>query len=173
MDVTTIVVALVGLFSVAVTAIGAPMLLARQLNKQHQEERQEDWDREDLVAKRLEQAGKELRDGVDEVARKAEEATTAVDAKMDALALNVEKVHELVNSNVTNEQRRALVLALSNVTQMELLIDANRKLGTSPTVKVLASLEAAKSSVEELQASLLERERQQGIVNDMDKEEDQ
>jgi len=138
---TTVTIALLGFLGLIVTAIGAPMLLARQLNAQRREEKKEDWAREDKVAAKAAEAATLLVASNERAAQSAEEANGKLDV-----------IHTLVNSNMTAAMEAQLVALQGQLVMMNRLAEI-----TDPTVDEAAAIKAVQGQIAELTATLKDR----------------
>jgi len=134
-------VALLGFLGLIVTAIGAPMLLARQLNNARREEKELDWAREDEVASKAAVVADTLIVSNERAARSAEQANGKLDV-----------IHTLVNSNMTAAMEAQLVALQGQLVMMMRLAEI-----ADPTVNEAAAIKAVQGQIAELTATLRDR----------------
>lgn len=134
-----IVAALGTLAGVAGTTFG-PMLLNRQLYRQRSEERKEDWARQDRAAK-------DLRDRTELVAVRLEEEAAATRAQLGA-------IHLLVNSNLTEAERRELEARIDALEARKAVVQMKRAHGDNPTADEIDEMRIMQKRIDALTLSL-------------------
>ncbi len=138
---TAVWIALLGFAGLIVTAIGAPMLLAHQLNGARLKEKQEDWAREDAVAAKAEEAARLLVASNERAATSSEQANNKLDI-----------IHTLVNSNMTSAMEAQLVALQGQLVMMNRLAEIE-----DPTIDEAAAIKAVIAQIAELTAALSDR----------------
>ena len=135
---------------VIVTAIGSPAVLAiisSWLNtRARRSDKKLDWEREDKVAQKAEEAATLLLASNKVVAKTAE----ITNGKLDV-------IHVLVNSNMTAAMQAQLIALKGQLILMHRVTDLNRQAGTSQTKDELAAIGAVDAQILELSASLKDR----------------
>ena len=151
-------------FFVAASTAISPMIMAWLTNRNRRLERMEDYARQDLVAERADKVA-------EAAAKKAAEAANLLLAANErvaetAIATNqkLDVIHTLVNSNMTAALQSEFEATSRELSMMREVIDLKRIGGHEPTIASLAAIEATEIKLQELEAVLADRARQQQIV---------
>lgn len=143
---------------IPILGVVSPLLIARQINKNARETKELDWEREDIVAEKAAEAARlvverqlALDAKTDEVARLVATSTTTTNDQL-------EKIHGLVNSQLTQAVRSELAATRDTLALMSELIANHRASGIEPSVEVLASFKGRESKIAELEETLRVRE---------------
>ena len=150
---------------IPVLGVVSPLLIAWQINGNTRRTKQLDWDREDEVALRAEKVAKQAAEAAklvvdrqdvldkktDEVARQVASQTTIVNDQL-------EKIHGLVNSQMTAAIRSELAATKDTLALMSELIENHKKSGIEPTMQVMAAFSGRESKIAELEETLRIRE---------------
>lgn len=116
------------------------------------------------TADRLLASQQETKAAAEEVARVAAESQTATDAKLNEISNATDRVHDLVNSDMTAARREALEQTRLTLTAVEKLVSMARDAGRAPEPVDLRAIEDAKTRIDELEAILADRLNQLRIV---------
>jgi hypothetical protein len=149
----TVIVAAV----VAVSSTVGPMLVAMVQSRNRRKEKEQDYARQDAVAKLLVErqdaaAGKAAEAAQLLAVNTAEVAATALESKK-----TLDTIHTLVNSNLTASMQAEFNATVREAAMMQEVIDLKRAAGVEPTIETLATLESTKSRISELSAALADR----------------
>jgi hypothetical protein len=90
------------LYVALVVAVIGPFLLAWLTGRQRRQEKQQEWVRQDLVAKRLEDRQIDIDKGLKEVAKQAKKNAESTDSQLH-------EIHTLVNSDMTAARQGELI----------------------------------------------------------------
>jgi len=147
MDLGTLLVA-------TIVAIIAPVVLKLLDNRQRINEKLQDYARQDLVAERVavaaEQAAVAARLLVRDNARVAELAasTSAIMLeRLEALQNQIDRIHTLVNSNLTEAQQRELDATRTMLTMMKEVLSLKDASGIPPTVGAIALIDSVAARI--------------------------
>ena len=150
---------------IPILGVVSPLLIARQINKAAHDSKQDDWDRQDIVAERAEAVAKQAAEAAslvierqheldvktDEVARRVEMSTNMTNTQL-------EKIHGLVNSQMTQALRSELAATKDTLALMSELIVNNKKNNIEPTTQVLDAVANREAKITELEENLRVRE---------------
>jgi hypothetical protein len=117
-------------------------------------EKQEDYDRQDLVAARAEKAAKMLEDSQAAIV----DAVSNTDGKLDA-------IHTLVNSHLTGALQAELGATEREVEKMRMVVTLKKQAGAEPSAGALAAIKSTEERIEELRQIIKERLEQTVIAN--------
>jgi len=134
-------------------------------------EKDQDYAREDAVAKQAAEAARLLVERQDAMASKAAEAarllavnTAAVTETAHVAAESAQRtsdkldvIHILVNSNMTAAMQAELDATVREAAMIQEVMDLKMAAGTQPAVEALAALESARKKIGELGAALKDR----------------
>lgn len=144
---------------VVIAAVVGPLLLSMLNNRQALAREERSNERQDAVATKAAEAADLLAEAqaetikkTDEVARVAAETTSVIGEKLGV-------IHDLVNSNVTALKQSELDGAKRELVMMQRLIDLPRN--GPPVVDDLATLEATRTRILDLESELATRQTQQ------------
>ena len=122
-----------------IVAVIGPALLSWLTGRQRRAERREDYERQDAVAAKVEEA-----------------AQAAADAAAST-GEQLQQIHTLVNSNMTAEMQARLVATQGQLVLMRRVLELNEEAGQRPTQDELAAIDAIILLVTELEAALADR----------------
>jgi DNA anti-recombination protein RmuC len=149
---------------VAASSTFGPVLVAMVQSRNRRKEKEQDYARQDAVAKQAAEAARLLVERQDAAAGKAAEAANLLavnTAKVAATAQEAKKtldtIHTLVNSNLTASMQAEFNATVREAAMMQEVIDLKRAAGVEPTIETLATLESTKSRISELNAALADR----------------
>lgn len=156
---------------VAVPAFASPLLMAWLTNRNASKSKEEDYARQDEVARKAEKAANALAIKTDEAARLLKEnnkvvAATAAQSQeqLKAISAVTNTIHTLVNSGFTAALQAELdsrEIALTMTTEVVAMREAQ---GQKPSVASLAAIESMRSRITELKATLTERQKQTELM---------
>jgi len=124
---------------VAVSSILGPLLLSYLTNRQRRAEKDEDYARQD------------------EVARKAQAAADKVAEVAKSQGAKLDQIHVLVNSNMTASMQGELDAYKSNLVLLEEISSLRKAAGQDPSPTTMAVIESTKKKISELDAQLADR----------------
>jgi len=165
-EVTTLLAGLAGLAgsaeittlaAVLVTSLISPAVLAYLTNRSRSADKKLDWEREDKVAAKAEEAAKLLLQSNKAVAKIAADNT-------EKMLFGLERIHTLVNSDMTaarSEQRDQARLTLAGLRK---IIRLDEDAGREPSQDDLDAIEAAEKTIKKLDIILADRLAQQRKV---------
>ena len=150
---------------IPILGVVSPLLIARQINRAAHNAKQEDWERQDVVAERAEAVARQaaeaaalvierqhqLDEKTDEVARQVASSTNVTNTQL-------EKIHGLVNSQMTQAIRSELGATKDTLALMSELIVNNKKNNIEPTSQVLDAVRNREAKIAELEENLRVRE---------------
>jgi len=116
------------------------------------------------VAAEARQTVRESRIRTDEVARLAEQTALGVTQQLNVLGEGVERVHKLVNSDMTAARRDELIGAKKMLEALLRNVELQQVAGIEPSQEDLALIEATRARIDELEAILADRLVQQRAV---------
>jgi uncharacterized membrane protein YhiD involved in acid resistance len=150
-----------GAASVAAVAPIASLLVTWMIRSR---EKKVDWERQDKVAAKAEDAATAVRQRQEAVAAQvAEAARLLLEAQAETSRQNAEtqgklnQIHTLVNSNLTREMQDRLIALMGQVYLTKEIIRVNQMNNIEPNDETKASLRNLEAVVAGLQASLAER----------------
>jgi len=171
------------------TSFFAPLLMAVITNRSRRAEKEQDYARQDTVARQAAEAARLLSEQqkisiikTEEVAKQAAEAAKILSeqqAKTSARAEEVaellsrnttttnnklEVIHTLVNSNLTSSMQSEHDATRRELAMMLEVIELKKVAGLVPSIETLAEVEATKIKIAELSARLADRTAQQAKV---------
>lgn len=144
-----VIVVTIGFLSLIVTAIMAPMLLARQINRRDEDIRQEDRAERADVAAQAAEAARLLVESNKRIEQATEDGTRVTVGK-----LNV--IHTLVNSNMTASMNGELNMTKALIVSLKVNV-ANEQAKGMVTDGALLEIAALEAKVRDLEISLSER----------------
>jgi hypothetical protein len=183
MDATQVLTIMVSLFGVLVVGVGIPLLLLSrtethrredliEVARQHREDRDAEWRRQDEVALRAQKAAEDLAASQKRIADQAAEAATLLLANNERVAANqletsgkLETIHELVNSTLTHAMQSEFEAVGRELSVMREILELRRSGGQEPTQAALAAIAATETKLAELDAALADRAAAQARVN--------
>jgi hypothetical protein len=135
-------------------------------------EKQQDWDRQDLVADRAAKAAKDLLESQVLLAKQQADAaallvinTQSVTAQLKVIDAGQQINHLLLNSEKTAGMKRELVAEQRTVALLTELAALHRSMGHEPTPETLAAIETSRATIRNLAAELDERAEQQKLAD--------
>jgi hypothetical protein len=157
--------------AIMVAVIG-PTLLTWLQGRQHAADRREDWERQDLVAERLQQRNEEVAARAHDVAIQTQHAAQlllannkAVDAATRATNTKLDVIHTLVNSNMTAALQGELDSTRANLVTLRELIGLRVAQGQEPDDDARAALAALEEKVGRLASNLQDRVEQTKVAD--------
>jgi hypothetical protein len=144
-----------------IVAVLGPMAQQWRASRSRRKEKEQDWAREDLVAKRAADAAKAVAD--------AATALLASNASQAKTLRSIEKVSKntetLVNQNLTDANVKALLASEVAVSALDGLIAVQRRVGNSVDPERLTQVAELKATVAGLKDNLTGRAAAQAIVD--------
>jgi hypothetical protein len=148
-----------------IVAVGA-IIQIHVNGQQRSRDKQEDWERQDIVANRLTARQ-------DAIAAQAREAASLLVANNRVVAETAAQtqgqltvIHDLVNSTMTEAKQSELVALRGQLVLMGRVMALNEEQGITPTDEDRAALDAIDARVAEVQAIVDDRVHQQQIIDD-------
>ena len=117
-------------------------------------EKQEDYERQDLVAKRAENAARALEKSQAVIA----DAVAGTDGKLNA-------IHTLVNSHLTGALQAELGATEREVEMMRMVVTLKKQVGAKPSATALDAIKSTDERIKELRQIIKERLEQTVIAN--------
>lgn len=139
------------IFTALIVSVFAPLILAWSTARHQRQSKQQDWDRQDVLSKRAEDAVRataaELKasnaviaakvDGVaataDVVAVRVDEVAVAAEVAQAETHSQLDQIHTLVNSELFEAQRRELAATEAQLVAMREVVDLRQAGGVEPT----------------------------------------
>jgi hypothetical protein len=145
---------------VAISTAAQLVLTSRAKRK----EKDQDYAREDAVAKQAAEAARLLVERQDAMASKAAEAARLLAVNTEAVAKTAQRtsdkldvIHTLVNSNMTAAMQAELDATVREAAMIQEVMDLKKTSGVDPTVEALAALKSARNKIAELTSTLTDR----------------
>lgn len=135
------------------TAFTAPLYLARRIDRQHREDRDADWARQDMVAAQAAEAAELLLQNQRAVANSTAETNSQLHV-----------IHTLVNSNMTAAMQAEVDATNREEVMMREVMALNTAAGREITPVALAALSKTQAKIAELEAALADRLKQTNIA---------
>jgi hypothetical protein len=177
-------------FVALIVSVFAPLILAWVTGRQQRMSKQQDWDRQDALAKRAEDAAAALAERTAAALRKSQEdAAAAVSRVSDRLAANqaevmrrgdevarlaaksqaetntqLKQIHTLVNSDMTAARQEELNQTRQALDALQRIIARDYEDERAPSEADLAAVVEKEARIEELTAILADRRVQQLVV---------
>jgi hypothetical protein len=123
--VVTLVVSVAGVIFASVTA---PLILAHRTERIHRADQLADYQRQDLVA----QAARDATVAAQQAARTAQDQAQDASVKLDDLSAQTQRIHTLVNSDMTAARQEELDQAESLIVVLQRVIQLDRDKGVMP-----------------------------------------
>jgi hypothetical protein len=153
-------------------SVTAPLIVVYLTARQRHREKQQDYDRQDEVARRAEDVARAAQG----VAKQAAEAATllvdsnervAVAAREQAKVTNgkLDAIHTLVNSNMSAAMQSELDATVRDLAMMREVIALRATAGREPTAEILSAVSATEDRIAELRAVLADRAQQTEIAD--------
>jgi hypothetical protein len=169
---------------IPILGVASPLLLAGLVAKNNRDSKQQDWDRQDIVAERAEKVALDaahtaelvverqhsLDQKTDEVARLVASSTTTTNEQLTAQNKKLEEIHVLVNSQMTEALRSELGATMDTLAWMSELMDVRKNDGSPPTKSMLEAYASRELKATELKDKLRVRE-EADVVSKMVKAE--
>ncbi len=147
--------AFIAAFSGVVTAVIAPVVISMIAVRAHRIEKEDDWRRQDEVARRAAEASRAILQSNQDL----HETTNENSAKLDRAAEATAVIHTLVNSSMTEAKKSELRALKAQVRLMEEMKDFRRTL--TPPVEITAEgqaeLDGILAQIHELEIQLQAR----------------
>jgi CRISPR/Cas system CMR subunit Cmr4 (Cas7 group RAMP superfamily) len=148
--IVTLVVSVAGVIFASVTA---PLILAHRTERMHREDQLEQYRREDKVAAAAAAAAA----AAQAAARLAQQQALEAATKMDDLSAQTQRIHTLVNSDMTAARQEELDQAESLIVVLERVIALAKDRVVLPDPSDLDALERTKRRRDQLEAILADR----------------
>lgn len=149
---------------VAVPAMLSPLLLSWLNNRNTQQAREQDWARQDEVAKRAAETSHKMLARQDAATAALETASRATDLARQETYSQLSAIHTLVNSNMTAALQAELDSTKRELVALREIMELKAAAGQEPSVEALAVIETAERRIAELDALLAERQRKDEIA---------
>jgi hypothetical protein len=159
-----------------VSGLVGPLLLARLTDKQRRADKLQDWARQDRVAAQAAKAAQLLLERQDAVAAQAAEAAQLLLAANERVAAQsadafaatqaqLGQIHLLVNSNLTEAQRRELEATVAMLVTMKEVVDLKQQGGIEPSPEALAAIRNTQERVDALTRDLNNKVQQTRVAD--------
>lgn len=133
-----------------------PLLLALLTGRQRRKEKEQDYKRQDEVARRVEKVAKKAATAAGRVSTVA---TTLV-ASNSETNKKLDVIHTLVNSNMTKAMQGELDANIVTLASLKELIELKKAAGKEPTKEALSAIETVEKNIHELKLSMTDRAKQ-------------
>ncbi len=137
-----------------VVSVIAPVIQSHFVNRARRYEKKLDWQRQDEVAAKAEEAAKLLLAANELVAENA----NVINGKLD-------QIHTLVNSNMTAAMKAELEATVQKLVLMRKIVDRDRADDIKVLPEALKAIRDVEEKIEELTATLNDRLRQTAIAD--------
>lgn len=172
-----VLVAIIVLTGTVVTAVVSPVLIIQLQNAQRTKERQEDWARQDEVAKKVDAAAEQaataaelLQASQKKIADQAAEAASLLVTSNQQIADTAERtmgkldvIHTLVNSSLTSSMQGEHD---GIIRELALLRTIG---GSKPSREITGAIEVAQARAAELESVIKDRETAAVVVADQER----
>jgi hypothetical protein len=138
-----------GIALALIATVVSPMVLGWVTNRQRRMEKEQDWERQDEVAKRAVAATHQLLASSERVA----DGTAETNEKLEI-------IHVLVNSRMTAAMQSELNAIVGELAAKRENISLREAAGEQVTVQALAAIEATERRITELTTNLADRQEQ-------------
>lgn len=145
---------------VAVPAMLSPLLLSLLTNRNRRLEKQEDYARQDEVARQASEAASKAAEKTEDVARQLRFTNQQVADNAKTTIGKLDVIHALVNSNMTSAMQSEFDATTRELALMREVVELKKVAGHGPTVEVLAAIETTTRKISELHAALADRMKQ-------------
>jgi hypothetical protein len=146
MDPAVIVTLVISVAGVIFASITAPLILAHRTERMHREDQLADYQRQDKVAQAAAQA-----------AAIAQEQARQAALKLDDLSAQTQRIHTLVNSDMTAARQEELDQAESLIVVLQRVIQLARDKGVMPDPADADALERTQRRRDQLELILADR----------------
>ena len=153
MDPAVIVTLVISVAGVIFASITAPLILAHRTERMHREDMLSDYQRQDKVAAAAAAAAV----AAQEAARQAQEQAVSAAAKLDDLSAQTQRIHTLVNSDMTAARQEELDQAESLIVVLNRVIQLARDKGMMPDPSDIDALERTQRRRDQLELILADR----------------
>ncbi len=153
MDPAVIVTLVISVAGVIFASITAPLILAHRTERMHREDMLSDYQRQDKVAAAAAAAAV----AAQEAARLAQQQAADAAAKLDDLSAQTQRIHTLVNSDMTAARQEELDQAESLIVVLNRVIQLARDKGIMPDPSDVDALERTQHRRDQLELILADR----------------
>jgi hypothetical protein len=153
MDPAVIVTLVISVAGVIFASITAPLILAHRTERMHREDQLADYQRQDKVARAAEIAAAAAQDA----ARLAQDQARDAASKLDDLSAQTQRIHTLVNSDMTAARQEELDQAESLIVVLQRVIQLARDKGIMPDPSDTDALERTRRRRDQLELILADR----------------
>ena len=136
--------------SILATSLISPSILAYFINRSRRVDKKLDWEREDKVAKKAEEAAKLLLESNKQIAETAAQSHLETNQKLEVIRVDV-------NSNMTAAMKAELDATVDQLTLMHEVVALKKAQGIEPTKEIVARIAAKGERINELKATLKDR----------------
>jgi hypothetical protein len=145
-------------------SITAPLILQNRMERQHREDREADWKRQDAVAAKAAKAAEDLAASQKVIAEKAAEAAELLLENNERVASTQQEtngkldvIHTLVNSSMTAAMQSESDAVQRELAVMKEIMELKKAAGHEPGPATLAAIKATEAKLHELEAALADR----------------
>jgi hypothetical protein len=153
MDPAVIVTLVISVAGVIFASITAPLILAHRTERMHREDMLSDYQRQDKVAAAAASAAV----AAQEAARQAQEQAVSAAAKLDDLSAQTQRIHTLVNSDMTAARQEELDQAESLIVVLQRVIELAKDKGVMPDPSDVDALVRTQHRRDQLELILADR----------------
>jgi hypothetical protein len=146
------------------SSVTAPLIFAYRTQKMHREDRLAGYERDDALAKEKTVAAAAHQAEI--AAIEQHDLVAKVDAKVDRVDAQTERIHTLVNSDLTSARQDQLDQAEALIVVLRRIIGAARAAGSAPAPADLEALDVALAHRDTLEEILADRAQQQSKAED-------
>jgi hypothetical protein len=171
-----------GVIIALMATVVSPSLLAWFTNRQRRAEKQQDWDRQDEVARQQKEDEERKTEAAEEAARLNEERQDRIEKQAQEAARllvesnkaisdtagviigKVDDVHDLVNSDLTKAKESDLSAERGKLVMMKEIVRLNQEAGRDPSAETLGEIEFSQHKINE--TDIAHRKEQTELVED-------
>lgn len=147
-----------------VTGVFGPWIMARQINRTRSAEKQEDWSRQDEVAKRAESTARKMLERQDAATEALEASTRSSMIARQQTHSQLVAIHGLVNSNLTAALQADLDSTHRELAALMEIVEMRHSAGQSASAETTAAVTRAKTRARELEKIMNERREQDQVA---------
>jgi len=157
MDPAVIVTLVISVAGVIFASITAPLILAHRTERMHREDQLSDYQRQDKVAREAKEAAALVAAELQKSTEMAQESARVQQGKLDDLSAQTQRIHTLVNSDMTAARQEELDQAESLIVVLQRVIQLARDKGLMPDPSDVDALERTQRRRDQLELILADR----------------
>jgi hypothetical protein len=157
MDPTVIVTLALAVVTSIFASITAPLILAHRTERMHREDQLADYQRQDKVAREAKEAASLVAAELQKSTEAAQENARVSQEKLDDLSAQTQRIHTLVNSDMTAARQEELDQAESLIVVLQRVIKLAKGKGLMPDPADTDALERTQRRRDQLELILADR----------------